>query len=443
MELFAPRVGVNTPKYDTAANITLPDDFVCNAVERIGAKSSALGGMAGYVQPAAMQALLRMEFATWENEAWQPAFAEQHVYNENGELSNTIFQGWIGNSWLNNSQVVFEYDARGLNLSKIWQEAEGESWRSYRRQVNTWNVLGELTETVREDWLDGNWIASRRDLMSYENGLLVEEVLQSLVDMRWQSAFRYTQAYDGQGRQVYSQSEYYDDLASKWVANGRGAVDYGDTYTEFSSQLWDSDARDWFTYSRAYVELNVRGNPVLDTRSWRDLKSAWIFVERVVYTYNDAGLTSERLVQRFRDAEWQNHGLYESTYDIDGNLISQSWSSWDSDENVWRRSSRRTYTYQSAAIENGAVQSLVSVALYPQPARNYVLFDVTLGKEPTQLVVAVYDMLGREVARLRDDPQAVGRLQIDWQPGQLAAGIYLVRVQAGQHVETKKLVLAN
>jgi len=53
----------------------------------------------------------------------------------------------------------------------------------------------------------------------------------------------------------------------------------------------------------------------------------------------------------------------------------------------------------------------------------------------------IFDVLGREVAVLVDEEKQPGRYEVDWQPGSTSSGMYFYRLQAGDHVETKRLVL--
>jgi hypothetical protein len=53
----------------------------------------------------------------------------------------------------------------------------------------------------------------------------------------------------------------------------------------------------------------------------------------------------------------------------------------------------------------------------------------------------VFDMVGKEVATLLNATMNPGRYTVQWDAGNLPSGVYFYRLQAGQFVETKKLVL--
>jgi hypothetical protein len=55
--------------------------------------------------------------------------------------------------------------------------------------------------------------------------------------------------------------------------------------------------------------------------------------------------------------------------------------------------------------------------------------------------LAVYDLLGREVAVLVSEKKAPGTYEVRFDAKGLASGVYLYRLQAGDVVQSKKLVL--
>ncbi|MDO8549863.1 MAG: T9SS type A sorting domain-containing protein, partial [Ignavibacteria bacterium] len=53
----------------------------------------------------------------------------------------------------------------------------------------------------------------------------------------------------------------------------------------------------------------------------------------------------------------------------------------------------------------------------------------------------VYDVLGNEVATLVDEYKPAGMYEVTFNAAGLSSGIYFYRLQAGDFVETKKLIL--
>jgi hypothetical protein len=57
------------------------------------------------------------------------------------------------------------------------------------------------------------------------------------------------------------------------------------------------------------------------------------------------------------------------------------------------------------------------------------------------VTLKVYDVLGQEVETLLNGTQSAGDYRLQWNPINLSNGVYFYRLQAGDFIETKKLVL--
>ena len=53
----------------------------------------------------------------------------------------------------------------------------------------------------------------------------------------------------------------------------------------------------------------------------------------------------------------------------------------------------------------------------------------------------VYDALGREIARLPSEEKAMGAHTVTWDARDLPSGVYVYRLVAGNHVDSKKMLL--
>lgn len=60
-----------------------------------------------------------------------------------------------------------------------------------------------------------------------------------------------------------------------------------------------------------------------------------------------------------------------------------------------------------------------------------------------EVQVAVYDVLGRKVATLVNGTMSAGSHQITFEAGSLSSGVYVIRMQAGDFVDSRQIVLVK
>lgn len=77
---------------------------------------------------------------------------------------------------------------------------------------------------------------------------------------------------------------------------------------------------------------------------------------------------------------------------------------------------------------------------FPNPASGTTTIRYELPETET-VRLAVYDLLGREVAVLVDERQEAERKVLTFDASRLASGVYLYRVEAGSNAATRRLVV--
>ena len=77
---------------------------------------------------------------------------------------------------------------------------------------------------------------------------------------------------------------------------------------------------------------------------------------------------------------------------------------------------------------------------YPNPFNPTTIINYSVPKAGLVLI-KVYDILGREVTQLVNEQKNAGTYNIEFNASKLATGVYFYRMQAGNFVETKKLLL--
>jgi len=61
----------------------------------------------------------------------------------------------------------------------------------------------------------------------------------------------------------------------------------------------------------------------------------------------------------------------------------------------------------------------------------------------SKVKIMIYDILGREITTLINETRPAGRYEIKWNASRFSSGVYFYRIQAGNFVQTKKLLLVK
>jgi arabinogalactan endo-1,4-beta-galactosidase len=78
--------------------------------------------------------------------------------------------------------------------------------------------------------------------------------------------------------------------------------------------------------------------------------------------------------------------------------------------------------------------------IYPNPFNPSTTIEYVIPKS-SNISIVIYDVLGREVARLADGFKTAGNYNIKWSAGNVPSGFYLCSMRAGDFLETKKIIL--
>jgi hypothetical protein len=79
---------------------------------------------------------------------------------------------------------------------------------------------------------------------------------------------------------------------------------------------------------------------------------------------------------------------------------------------------------------------------YPNPFNPATTIVYTI-PEYTDVTLTVYDILGRSVAVLVNEPKQQGTYTMKWDAGSVASGVYIYRIEAGGQVLSRKMTLVK
>jgi hypothetical protein len=122
----------------------------------------------------------------------------------------------------------------------------------------------------------------------------------------------------------------------------------------------------------------------------------------------------------------------------DGRLYAGTTRSGDAEGWVWRT----TGPVVTAAEPGSPDQTRMVLEVAPNPFRGGAEVALTL-REPSWVRLAVFDVLGREVAVLADGPMTAGTHALAFDGVRLQAGVYIVRVEAVGTVASRTVTLVR
>ncbi|TFB09631.1 T9SS type A sorting domain-containing protein, partial [Candidatus Marinimicrobia bacterium MT.SAG.2] len=77
---------------------------------------------------------------------------------------------------------------------------------------------------------------------------------------------------------------------------------------------------------------------------------------------------------------------------------------------------------------------------YPNPFNPVTVIEYEL-PEASEASLVIYNLRGEEIARLVDGQQQAGYHKVIWNASNVASGVYFYRLQAGNFVQTKKVMV--
>jgi hypothetical protein len=93
------------------------------------------------------------------------------------------------------------------------------------------------------------------------------------------------------------------------------------------------------------------------------------------------------------------------------------------------------------SIEDGNLPSEYELQQnYPNPFNPSTTFKYSIAKQ-SSVLIRIYDLIGNEIETLVNEEKPVGTYELTWNANNLPSGVYFYQLQAGDFVETKKMIL--
>jgi hypothetical protein len=96
---------------------------------------------------------------------------------------------------------------------------------------------------------------------------------------------------------------------------------------------------------------------------------------------------------------------------------------------------------QTGITENEILpENIILLHNYPNPFNASTTISYNLAKQEN-VIIDIYDMLGRKIETLLNSNQPAGDHSIIWNADNASSGIYFYKLSAGESVQTKRMIL--
>ena len=323
---------------------------------------------------------------------WDPSGKYEYVYNSSLDVAELIIYEWNTTLWAQVGKIEYIYNAGKLTTLLIY-EWNTNQWVLFGKIDNTYDGNGNLTVEIISIMNVSQWVALEKYEHTYvnTNRTVLTAFEWNMVNSQWDNNWKDEYTYDGSGKLLIEIDSYWEN--PQWVDYDKFDYTYdgnGNTIREIKS-VWNTTGNQWdenwkyeYTFNLAYDGSDL-------------IVPLWYY-GAYDYTYNNM-VTVENFYD-FIDPDWvnsekfiYNYSDYESTLDIDDEILSKS------------------------------------ISLYPNPVSDIL----TINSETPLTKVEFYSVLGKKVKEINSDFKSI-------RTDNLSNGFYIVRIQSENGLTSKKLI---
>ena len=380
-----------------------------------------------------------------------PGAALRPAANPAFRLVGTRWQRAAGaTGWLDSARYTFSrFTAASLPRLELREKAatRGGTLAAFRQARYRYNAANALTTDSTFTYNAAgvpNAYASLITAFTYNaQGRVLVEQSSVYVQGNQRPSSRYTYTYDAQGRNTRLLYESYFGVGTNgsWLYDAQSTFSYN-AQNQLAQELFDiaNIAGTQFSpFSKITHTYNAAG-AVASVLEQQYNNGRYADATRGTFAYAPSGLLSSVLYERVGPAgTWVPSQQFTETYDIDNNLtveVSQLYKN-----GAFVNDTRNLYAYQRILGTRTANALAASLVALPNPATAGT--PATLRYQlPAAAAVAVrvFDATGRAVAAVPAAAQPAGPHTLAL-PALPTPGLYLVRLSAGPHSQTARLVV--
>lgn len=433
---------------------------------------------------------------------WKTKARYQYEYDIYGNKTYSLLQNYNSDSlmWINGMRSYFSFDNNGNRiLYEYWfWDTDVDEWYGFRKNIYAYDDLGN--KTLEKSWKWDSYIKNW-----YNNALYEWEYCQFGYQIytkwkwnrdlnKWEGQMSRQNFYSDNGDDTLSYSLLWEENHWKYLWKYENSFDESGNTVLTYMYNWNTDSTEWENMrktTRSYTTFN-KHLEIIDM-DWDS--NEFVNSRRYYRQYNNLEQEVSYEYQMWENElmQWGNYQLYESYYDIYGNLeeyikwkwdndivdwtgdfrsineydahsnktlsMNLSWSSsisdwtgnyfivysfdendfeylrvnygWNDSTNLWFLDNKEFFYYETnVGVDNSEFDGL---SIYPNPTTDYLI--VNCGNELIDRVTLT-DLSGKIV---QNNIKCTGIQTLDLKS--LATGIYIINIQIGKENFSDKVII--
>jgi hypothetical protein len=118
----------------------------------------------------------------WDGNAWVKINQYKYGYDDYGNKAEHIKLNRGTDDWVNYERYTYEFNGFSQLLVRTYYLWNGADWSFFNIERNSYDENGNLSQTLFQDWKDGSWIDKRLDYFKYIFHTGIEEQINMLAD---------------------------------------------------------------------------------------------------------------------------------------------------------------------------------------------------------------------------------------------------------------------
>lgn len=372
-----------------------------------------------------------------QNADWQPLQKFEYVFDVNGNLISIIgyFQ-YIPNQWSFNEKYEYTYNENGYLISETSFGWNGSWIKSYKYEL-TYNTAQQVILHIDYEWNHGTnqWEYMNKNEYFYINSILSSEIASywSYNINDWQNNFKSEYFYETMAVTKEILYRWETNPSGVWVEESKYEYDYepGSLYllviTNETDYIWDEGTNgwDWEPKYKSDYQYDNRDNLTEEIYySWDSDSGQWVEDNKGEYIFDLTYGLSDLTVPFFYNAEL--------SYNINNMLI--GYRGYEFENSNWVDTDKLVLYYSDYTNPLSMDETIIANAIkvYPNPVSQILTID---SNRPINRV-ELFSILGKKVKNVNSDFKTIP-------VNDLSNGIYIIKIQSGNHMVFRKIIKNN